>query len=135
MRSIFGIAIAASLAAGPGRAQDAAAGEALFVDHCAKCHGIDARGNGPLAPVLTIQPTDLAALAAGAGGVFPTLRVAQRIDGSDPLVAHGSPMPVFGEFLDDADHVAVPLPDGQPLMVPRAMADLLAYLETVQRAE
>jgi mono/diheme cytochrome c family protein len=116
----------------PADAQDAAAGETLFSRYCATCHGIGGRGNGPMAPVLTIQPTDLTALAAGNGGVFPLERAARRIDGSDPLVAHGSPMPVFGDFLDDADHVALPLEDGQPMMMPRTMADLIAWLRSVQ---
>ncbi len=126
------VTVAALAAATQARAQDAAAGEALFTRYCATCHGIEARGNGPMAPVLTIQPTDLTELAATNGGVFPLERAARRIDGSDPLVSHGSPMPVFGDFLDDADHVALALPDGQPIMVPRAMADLIAWLQSVQ---
>jgi mono/diheme cytochrome c family protein len=123
-------------AAGAAAAQDAAEGERLFQRHCATCHGIEATGNGPMAPVLTIQPTDLTRLAATAGdGAFPLLRVARRIDGSDPLVAHGSPMPVFGAFFDTADHVALRLPDGQPLLLPRAVADLIAHLESIQRRD
>lgn len=132
MRRIVLVAAGVMLLVGPAMAQDATVGGALFTRHCATCHGIEATGNGPMAPVLTIQPTDLTRLAAGNGGTFPVERAARRIDGSDPLVAHGSPMPVFGDFLDDADHVALPLPDGQPMMVPRAMADLLAWLEAIQ---
>lgn len=132
MRNVAVMALALGLVATAGRAEDVAEGEALFLDRCAACHGIEARGNGPMAPVLTIQPTDLTQLAAGNGGVFPLERAARRIDGSDPLVAHGSPMPVFGDFLDNADHVAVILPSGQPMMVPRAMADLLAWLQSIQ---
>lgn len=135
MRSAMSCALVWVLAAGPAVSQDAAAGEALFTRYCATCHGIEAKGNGPMSPVLTIQPTDLTLLAAGSGGTFPLARVARRIDGSDPLVAHGSPMPVFGDFLDDADHVALPMPDGQPMMVPRAMADLIAYLQSIQQVD
>lgn len=113
-------------------AQDAAAGEALFLRRCAACHGLAGDGAGPMAPVLTIPPADLRRLAVTSDGIFPLERVARRIDGSDPLVAHGSPMPLFGDFLDDADHVALPLPSGQPMMVPRAMADLIAYLMAIQ---
>jgi mono/diheme cytochrome c family protein len=130
--SAFRLAVALAAWSAPAAAQDAVRGEALFLDHCAACHGIEARGNGPRAPVLTIQPTDLTRLAAEAGGVFPLLRAARRIDGTDPLVSHGSPMPIWGPFFDDADHVAMALPDGQPLLVPRAVADLLAWLQTVQ---
>jgi len=40
-------------------AQDIDAGAALYDDHCAVCHGLEARGNGPLAPALLLQPPTL----------------------------------------------------------------------------
>lgn len=129
-----GLALAALLAA-PAAAQDADAGAALYRRHCAMCHGIDAMGQGPMAGVLTVQPTDLTRLAAGSGGVFPWLRAARRIDGRDPLVAHGSQMPVWGDFFDSPQSDAIRLPDGQVLMAPRPVADLLGYLASVQRAD
>ena len=124
---------AAALAASalPALAQDAEKGAQLYRAHCATCHGIEASGNGPMAGVLVIKPADLTALSAGNGDVFPTGRVAARIDGRDPLVSHGSPMPVFGRFFEGRD-VTVKTPDGQPVMTSRPVADLLAYLETLQ---
>ena len=58
------LTLAALAAAGPAVAQDPEAGEAIYRTHCAACHGLDAEGNGPMAGVLTIKPTDLTALAA-----------------------------------------------------------------------
>ncbi|QYK40795.1 MAG: c-type cytochrome [Paracoccaceae bacterium] len=134
MRGIIGLAAGAAMAAGAAAAQDAARGEETYHRYCAVCHGIDATGAGPMAPILTIQPTDLTRLAVTAGGVFPMLRAASRIDGRDPLVAHGSPMPVYGGFFEGRQ-VSVKLPDGQPMMVTETVADLLAWLQTIQRTD
>lgn len=130
-RTIFtGLALLAL--AGPVLAQDAAQGQALFEKHCATCHGLEARGNGPMAPALTLQPTDLTGLAAGNGGAFPTIRVVKRIDGRDPLVSHGSPMPVFGSLFEELGHVAVKTPTGQPLLTNQSTADLVTWLLSIQ---
>lgn len=123
--------IALSLAL-PATAQDAAQGAAIFAGHCAACHGADATGTGPMAAVLTLQPTDLTRLSAGNGGVFPTIRVVMRIDGRDALVSHGSPMPLFGQLYERQD-TTIAAPDGTPVLTSREIADLVAHLEGVQR--
>lgn len=110
---------------------DAAEGRALYLEFCATCHGIDAEGRGPMAAALVIQPTDLTALAAGNEGRFPRGRVVRRIDGRDPLVSHGSPMPVYGGFFEGED-VALRTDSGQPIMTSQPIADLVSYLETLQ---
>lgn len=110
---------------------DAKLGEALYTTHCAVCHGLEARGNGPMAPVLLVQPSDLTSLTTRHGGVFPLERVTARIDGRDPLVAHGSDMPVYGGFFEGRD-VALRTDAGQPLMTSQPIADLVAWLRTIQ---
>ncbi len=119
-----------SLCATAGFAQDANRGEDLYLHHCATCHGLDATGHGPMAGVLVIQPTNLKALQKDADA-FPTARVVARIDGREPLVSHGSPMPVYGPYFEGRD-VAIKAPDGQPIMTSRPIADLVAYLKTLQ---
>ncbi len=99
----------------PATAQDAIQGEALFGFYCATCHGKNATGNGPMSPSLVVAPADLTTLAARNGGVFPTARVIMRIDGRDPLVSHGSMMPVYGDFFEGTD-VATKAETGQPIM-------------------
>lgn len=126
---LLGVALLGPL---PGHAQDAARGAELYHRHCATCHGIDATGQGPMAAVLTLQPTDLTALRAGNGGVFPVIRVVTRIDGRDPLVSHGSPMPLFGQLYERQDTM-IRAPDGMPILTSREIADLIAHLETLQR--
>jgi len=123
--------LALGLANGPVLAQDVDAGAQLYERHCATCHGIDGKGKGPMAGVLLIQPVDLTGLAAAADGVFPVLRVVQRVDGRDPLVSHGSPMPVYGDFFEGND-TAMKTASGQPLITSRAIADLVAFLKDIQ---
>ena len=97
--------------ASPVQAQDTTAGQALYGRFCATCHGPDGRGNGPTAAVISASPADLTQLASGNGGVFPTERVAARIDGRDTVIAHGSPMPIYGAFFDGAARVQIDTED------------------------
>ncbi|WP_415401574.1 c-type cytochrome [Tateyamaria sp. SN3-11] len=112
-------------------AQEADVGAELYRAHCATCHGIEARGNGPMAPALLLRPPNLRELARRNDGTFPTTRVVMRIDGRDPLVSHGSPMPVYGDFFD-GDDTATKAETGQPIMTSRPIVDLLAFLENIQ---
>lgn len=127
----IGICLLALATAAPAWAQDAMEGQLLYQTHCATCHGVDATGNGPMAGALVLQPPDLTALAAGNEGVFPTTRVAMRIDGRDPLVSHGSPMPVYGPFFE-GDDTPIKVETGQPMFTSRPVADLIAFLEGMQ---
>ncbi|WP_170548031.1 MULTISPECIES: c-type cytochrome [Ruegeria] len=122
----FGMLVTAAQVA----AQDVDTGAELYQHYCATCHGIDATGHGPMAGILVIQPVDLTKLA-GEDGVFPTARVVARIDGRDPLVSHGSPMPVYGPYFDGQD-TSMKTPEGQPILTSQPIVDLIAYLETLQ---
>ncbi len=115
----------------PGWAQDAARGEETYLRYCATCHGLDATGHGPMRSVLTVQPVDLTRLSAGNDGVFPLFRVVQRIDGRDPLVSHGSPMPVYGDYFEGED-VALKTDEGQPILTSAPVADLIAFIRSKQ---
>lgn len=130
-RAIEALAMAAlvTVAGQAGAEPDAMRGAELFAHHCAMCHGADARGGGPLAPALILQPADLTAL--GRGEAFPVFRVVARIDGRDPLVSHGSPMPVWGEWFE-GPQVALRAASGQPILTSAPVADLAAYLATIQ---
>ena len=130
MLRTIGIFALTALCAAPLGAQDA--GSELFAKHCATCHGLDATGNGPMSPNLILQPTDLTVLAGANGGAFPTLRVVQRIDGREPLVSHGSPMPIFGDFFEGRG-VALKTASGQPIMTSQPVVDLVAWLESLQK--
>ncbi|TDT77291.1 cytochrome c [Litoreibacter halocynthiae] len=129
IRSIaLAVAILAPLTAA---AQDVEAGGDLFMQYCATCHGVDAKGGGPMNSVLVIQPTDLTRLASENDGVFPRVRAISRIDGRDPLVSHGSPMPVFGQFFEGRGET-IRGEDGVMIMTSQPVIDLVGYLEGVQ---
>lgn len=71
-------------------------GRKLFNQYCATCHGVTARGEGPVAEALKVGPPDLTALQQ-AGEKFPFFRVQTKIDGEKEVTAHGpSKMPVWG---------------------------------------
>ncbi len=130
IRTAFASALA--LSAGAAMAEgDAQTGQAIYDRYCAACHGAAATGDGPMRPVLTVQPSDLTALSAGNGGVFPMERVVKRVDGRDPLVAHGSEMPIYGDFFD-GDGASLRTDSGQPVITSTPVADLVAYLQGVQ---
>ncbi|MCE8513929.1 cytochrome c [Ruegeria pomeroyi] len=113
----------------PALAQDVAEGEQLYRHHCATCHGIEATGHGPMAGVLVISPADLTRLSED--GELPIVRIVRRIDGRDPLVSHGSPMPVYGPYFEGRD-VAIKSETGQPILTSQPIVDLLAYIATLQ---
>lgn len=72
-------------------------GSALFRAYCSPCHGVDARGTGPVAEHLRRPPPDLTQLAFGNGGIFPTQRVRAVVDGRG-VASHGDrEMPVWGD--------------------------------------
>ena len=123
--------VMAALAASPALAQDAVHGKETYLRYCATCHGTDAQGGGPTGAVLTLQPTDLTRLSTANGGTFPTVRVVIRIDGREPLVSHGSPMPIYGEFFEGRD-VAMKAPNGMPILTSQPVVDLVVWLESIQ---
>ncbi|WP_171021761.1 c-type cytochrome [Parasedimentitalea maritima] len=125
------LAAVLSVLASGSLAQDVDAGADIFQHFCAGCHGATAEGDGPMAPVLLVQPANLTTLSARNDGEFPIERVAARIDGRDPLVSHGSDMPVFGWLFED-EPVALKLPTGQPMLTNRPVVDLLSWLQTIQ---
>jgi mono/diheme cytochrome c family protein len=130
MRAFITLATTALLSL-PAAAQDADAGRELYLDFCAVCHGTSGIGDGVMAQVLTIAPTDLTRLTEN--GTFPTLRVAEQIDGRRPLAAHGGDMPIFGRWFEgDGPDVALPGPGGQPILMSRGVADLVTYLQEIQ---
>jgi mono/diheme cytochrome c family protein len=105
-------AIAAALLAAGAAAQQSTetfsggrAGPEVYRTYCATCHGVSARGDGPLAAHLRFVPPDLTLLAKRNGGKFDEAEVYRIIDGRKPVKGHGGPdMPVWGDaFRRSAD--------------------------------
>ena len=82
---IFTLAAAGAASAQEINVED---GKTLFLNSCWQCHGLDAKGFGPMAEMLAIETPDLTELSKRNGGVFPTEAVAMQIDGRSPVLAH-----------------------------------------------
>ncbi|MBT5373672.1 MAG: cytochrome C [Rhodospirillaceae bacterium] len=63
-------------------------GRAEFELNCVPCHGEEGRGDGPVAKVLLVKPTDLTTIAEENAGTFPFWMIYESIDGTNPVVAH-----------------------------------------------
>jgi hypothetical protein len=86
-----------------------------------------------MAPILLVQPSDLTTMTERHGGTFPMIRVVMRIDGREPLVSHGSDMPIFGEYFEGVQDVPLKAESGQPMLVSQPIADLAAFLQAIQK--
>jgi mono/diheme cytochrome c family protein len=107
-------------------------GAALFLRHCAACHGEDGRGNGPAAGALRTQPADLTRIAARRGGAFPEGAIARFIDGRFAVQAHGTrEMPVWGARLGER----IPEAGVSEEVVRGQISVLVEYLESIQRRD
>src|SRR5262245_19301181 len=77
-------------------------GEALYHRYCASCHGLQGRGDGPLAETLKRRPSDLAQLAKQGGGNLDEPKLLSFIDGRRSVKEHGPrEMPVWGAVFDE----------------------------------
>jgi mono/diheme cytochrome c family protein len=80
-------------------------GKQSFVNYCAPCHGVDGRGQGPVAAMLVQKPADLTLLAKNNHGVYPDAHVVSVIQfGAEMHSAHGTKdMPVWGPIFGSTD--------------------------------
>lgn len=136
---LFGVLILVTCAAGaqdkpavdkvPAARTIAASGKQTYMQYCASCHGVDARGDGPAAFVLKTPPADLTTLAKRHGGKFPYEYVFDVLRFGMRVVAHGSSdMPIWGPIfgsMDNYDEVAVR----------KRIKDLSDYLASLQQKE
>jgi len=83
---------------GPGRLIQSLSGADIYRAHCASCHGVAGKGDGPVAPALNTQLPDLSTITQRNGGVFPVARVRKIISGDELIPGHGSrEMPIWGQ--------------------------------------
>ena len=123
---VFLIAALMFLAATGAAAQTMTSGSESYQQYCASCHGSMAKGDGVVAPTLKKPPADLTKIAERNNGVFPRERVAQIIDGRNPLKGHGSSeMPVWGEAFTKTT---------EPMQVDQRIMSIVRYLESIQAA-
>jgi mono/diheme cytochrome c family protein len=122
--TVAALVLGSALAVGAARApsKDVTEGRVLYTRYCASCHGLDADGRGPVAPVLAHSPTDLRRLGARYGSPLPADRVGAHVDGREEVAAHGArDMPVWGERFRSPEHAIDP-----------RIREIVAYLDSIQ---
>ncbi len=118
---------------GTAMAQDMSYGEAEFMSSCASCHGIEARGDGPMQEVLRQRPADLTVLARENDGVFPYNRVFSTIDGRFQVPSHGDrEMPIWGRHFIEEDTKTFGDKAGE-IVTDERIHELTNYIKTLQR--
>jgi mono/diheme cytochrome c family protein len=125
------------LSVGAVQAQDSVIilGKSSFNARCSLCHGDGAKGDGEMAGLFKVKPSDLTKLSERAGGSFPFSTVYKTIAKGMEAKGHGdSEMPIWGDYfiaeehgdrlgsISDAEHIA----QGRIL-------SLVYYLESIQR--
>jgi mono/diheme cytochrome c family protein len=107
------------------KADAIAFGKVSYRVYCQNCHGESGKGNGRLAELMKVQPSDLTQISKRNGGTFPTDRMHQIVDGRVDVLAHGGrEMPVWGQnFLEKTENEAD---------VRAKIHQLVAYLESIQ---
>jgi hypothetical protein len=81
-------------------------GHQMYSSYCASCHGLDGRGNGPVAYRLPVRPVDLTTLTVTNRGKFPSAHVAAAIDeGTDASAQKSNLMPAWGLIFDRMGHL------------------------------
>jgi len=112
-------------------------GETEYQRSCAACHGESAKGDGPVAEVLTEAPPDLTQISKRNNGDFPIHQIYQMIDGEGLMGPHGSKeMPVWGDrYRTEAIGQMAGIPhDLTPeVIVHGRILSLVYYLQSIQR--
>lgn len=101
-------------------------GKLMYQEHCATCHGADAKGGGPMAALLVTRPADLTLLAKRTNGKFPKEYVRSVLEFGPGPTSHGtSEMPAWGpifRYYDKQNEKAVQ----------QRIKNLCDYLESLQ---
>jgi mono/diheme cytochrome c family protein len=140
MRAIWsGVLIAASIAIGMTdvEAQGIEYGKNDYVKFCVQCHGETGKGDGKFAKSLKRPPADLTKLSENNGGVFPTSRIYDVIDGRIEVMNHGKrDMPVWGNVFTDELTARLPRDsmskESSDYLVRRRILSIIEYISTLQ---
>jgi len=101
-------------------------GKQMYSNYCAPCHGVDGRGQGPVASALRTPPVDLSVLSRNNHGKFPDAHIVSVLQNGAEINAHGTAeMPVWGPILGKMNQTN---PQDRMLRV----SNLSRYLETLQ---
>jgi len=119
----------------PAGAQGIDIGQREYTSHCAFCHGLEGKGDGPSAKMLRTKVADLTVLQKNNKDVFPFKRIYEVIDGRDAVAAHGSrDMPVWGEVYNrEGADWSLPPGISQEAFVRARILSLVEYISRLQQ--
>jgi len=104
-------------------------GKTLFHQYCSSCHGVDATGKGPVAPLLKHPPPDLRTFARRRNGQFSSVELARFIDGRQEVPAHGSRViPVWGK-----QFARIEVGSERESLASGNLLELVLYIESIQQ--
>jgi mono/diheme cytochrome c family protein len=116
----------------PASEENPASGKEDFMNHCAPCHGDNGKGNGPELKVLPdIHPTDLTKISLKNGGVFPTQKVMDMVDGRKVIPSHKRfDMPFWGVNFQQEGKEFTPESEAKAKARIEALVD---YIKSIQK--
>jgi len=101
-------------------------GKQMYSNYCAPCHGVDGRGQGPVASALKTPPVDLSVLRRNNNGKFPDAHIVTVLENGSEISSHGSAeMPVWGPILGKMNQA-----NTQDRLL--RISNLSRYLESIQ---
>jgi mono/diheme cytochrome c family protein len=122
---VFALAVPAGAQTAKLDKQAAGKGRTTFVRYCVSCHGMAAKGDGPLAKDLRVPVPDLTTLAEGEP--YPFDRVVEAIAKGSTVRGHGTDdMPAWGDAFSRTEGTGAATPD-------QAIRNVAHYLWSVQR--
>jgi len=144
VKKVFGIILAATVVTGvvyanqsppntlvvPVSKAPANDGKQMYVNFCAPCHGLNGKGQGPVAAALKRQPANLTLLSKNNGGKFPEAHIVSVLQFGAANPAHGTaPMPIWGPTFQKMDATTnLPPSDVRTLRI----SNLSNYLRSLQ---
>ncbi|MCP4201318.1 MAG: cytochrome c [bacterium] len=101
-------------------------GRKSYLTHCGSCHGMEAKGDGVIAPYMKSMPSDLTQINEHNQGEFPFDAIYDIVDGRD-VPGHGTRvMPVWGPAFMGMDETA------SKKVVKEKVIELVYYLKSIQ---
>lgn len=103
-------------------------GKQKYVNYCAPCHGVDGRGQGPVAAALKKQPANLALMSKNNGGKFPSTHMMSVLEFGAVNSSHGTAeIPVWGPMLGEMDTTSA-----EPNVRFLRISNLSQYVQSLQ---
>ena len=98
-----------------------------YEKYCAKCHGLEGKGDGEEVDRLESAPADLTQLSSNNNGTFPMERVVNIIKGIEKIKPHmRDDMPIWGDVFQVAEG------GGEEEAVNKKITALAHYLWSIQ---